>query len=77
MLINLASNVAFLAQGYDDTGAASRTSIIIGILAFPALVICLVIREKLRDAKNSEQRVESLQKQAPVLANPVPRYKDK
>jgi hypothetical protein len=56
-----------LAQGYDDTGAASRTSIIIGILAFPSLVIIAIVWQKLKDAKENEKHIEHLQNKVSEL----------
>jgi len=49
----LATNTGFLAW--------DATTFLIGILAFPALVICSIIRVKLRDAKDKEKHIERLQ----------------
>jgi CheY-like chemotaxis protein len=61
MGIILAANLALLAQGYDDTGAADRVSILIGILAFPCLIIIAVVWQKLKNAKETEKQNEKLQ----------------
>lgn len=67
MNVLLATHLVFLAQGYDDTGAASRSSIIIGALAFPCLVIIAVVWQKLKNAKESEKHIEKLQKKVAEL----------
>jgi CheY-like chemotaxis protein len=67
MSILLGANLALLAQGYDDTGAASRSSIIIGILAFPCLVVIAVIWQKLKNAKESDKHIERLEKKITEL----------
>ncbi|MEI6197915.1 MAG: response regulator, partial [Verrucomicrobiota bacterium] len=61
----LATSLGFLAQ--EDAGSSSRTSIIIGILAFPCLVIISVIWHKLKAAKESDKHIEKLQKQVSEL----------
>lgn len=67
MSILLGAYLALLAQGYDDTGAASRSSIIIGILAFPCLVIIAVIWQKVKNAKESDKQIERLEKKITEL----------
>jgi hypothetical protein len=67
MCVLLATNLELLAQGYDDTGAASRLSIVIGALAFPCLVIIAVVWHKLKDAKENEKHIEKLQKKVAEL----------
>ena len=57
----LATHLVLLAQGYDGTGAASRSSILIGILAFPCLIIIAVVWQKLKNAKESKKHIEKLQ----------------
>jgi hypothetical protein len=63
MSVLMAANLALLAQGYDDTGAASRSSIIIGALAFPCLIIIAVVWQKLKNAKESDKHIEKLKKE--------------
>jgi len=82
MNISLAANLVLLAQGYDDTGAASRSSILIGILALPCLIIIAAVWQKLKNAKESDGHIERLNrkieqleenissKPAPISANP-------
>ena len=67
MNVLLTTHVAFLAQGYDSTGGASRGAILIGILAFPCLVIYAIIRGKLKDAKDSEKQIAELQQKVAEL----------
>jgi hypothetical protein len=67
MNILLANNLVMLAQGYDDTGAASRWSIVIGALAFPCLAVIAVVWQKLKDAKENDKHIEELQRRVVEL----------
>jgi len=65
MSLLVATNLVFLAQ--DDTGSWNPFVFFISILAFPCLVICHIIRVKLRNAKDSEKQIEELQKKVSEL----------
>jgi CheY-like chemotaxis protein len=65
MTPSLATHLVLLAQ--DDTGAATRWSIVLGALAFPCLVIIAVIWHRLKDAKESEKHIEKLQERVVEL----------
>jgi CheY-like chemotaxis protein len=60
MSILLAAKFAFLAQSYDETGAADRGSILFGILAVFGFFAFAVIWEKLRNAKANEKYIDTL-----------------
>jgi hypothetical protein len=67
MSIMLAANLIFFGQGYDDAGAASRFSIIIGALALPCLIAIAIVLQKLKDAKRSEEEVAKLNQKVAKL----------
>jgi hypothetical protein len=61
---------ALLAQYEDDY--PSRLCIIIGILAFPCLVIFAIVRQKLKDADESDKHIEKLQRRVTELEQATP-----
>lgn len=67
MGVLLVTILVLFGQGYDDTGGASRTSIIIGALAFPCLIIIAVVWQRLKNAKENEKQIENLQKKVAEL----------
>jgi hypothetical protein len=58
----LSSQIAMLAQGYDDVGGASRSSILFGILFTVGIFAFIIIKQKLKEAKSTEKENEWLQK---------------
>ncbi|HEV2318857.1 MAG TPA: hypothetical protein VGV18_03860 [Verrucomicrobiae bacterium] len=72
MFALLFANQFILGQGYDDTGGADRTSIIIGALALPCLIIIAVVWQKLKNAKENEKHIEKLQKKVSELERTSP-----
>jgi len=61
MFTSVVSHFVFLAQGYDDTGGASRFAIIIGILSIPCLFIIGEVWHKLKKLDKCEERILKLQ----------------
>lgn len=56
-----------MAQAYDETGAADRWSIVLGFLAIPCAIIIWQIWERLKDARQNERHIETLQNKVTEL----------